>query len=128
MIAKQNKKENAVLPNQTEVVKRLSELSRMLDAATDEIAVSDDKAVKAKGSYEVAYARSFLQSNGSMDVRRQEAILACADLRLAMEIAEAEVRAIKERINTLRSQISIGQSLSAAIRQQFSAEGVGQYT
>ncbi len=117
MIVKQNRKENAVLPNQTEVVKRLSELSRMLDAATDEIAVSDDKAVKAKGSYEVAYARSFLQSNGSMDVRRQEAILACADLRLAMEIAEAEVRAIKERINTLRSQISIGQSLSAAIRQ-----------
>ena len=89
---------------------------------------NDCKAVKAKGSYEVAYARSFLQSNGSMDVRRQEAILACADLRLAMEIAEAEVRALKERINTLRSQISIGQSLSAAIRQQFSAEGVGQYT
>ena len=117
-----------MLPSQSEVVKRLSELSRMLDAATDEIAVLDDKAVRAKGSYEVAYAMSFLESNGSMDVRRQEAILACADLRLTMEIGEAQVRAIKERINTLRSQISIGQSLSAALRQQFSAEGVGQYT
>jgi hypothetical protein len=117
-----------VLPNQSEVIKRLSELSRMLDAATEEIAALDDQSVRAKGSYEVAYARSFLESNGSMDVRRQEAILACSDLRLAMEISEAQVRAIKERINTLRSQISIGQSLSAAIRQQFSAEGVGQYT
>ena len=117
-----------MLPNQSEVVKRLSELSRMLDAATDVIAALDDQAVRAKGSYEVAYAKSFLESNGSMDVRRQEAILVCADLRLTMEIAEAQVRAIKERINTLRSQISIGQSLSAAIRQQFSAEGVGQYT
>jgi hypothetical protein len=117
-----------VLPNQTEVVKRLSELSRMLDLATEEIAKVDDTAVKAKAVYEVAYARSFLESNGSMDVRRQEAILACSDQRLAMEIAEAQVRAVKERINTLRSQISIGQSLSAAIRQQFSAEGIGQYT
>tara|TARA_R110000868_G_scaffold241868_1_gene497390 strand:- start:427 stop:780 length:354 start_codon:yes stop_codon:yes gene_type:complete len=117
-----------MLPNQTEVVKRLSELSRMLDAATEEIAVIDDKAVRAKGSYEVAYAKTFLQSNGSMDVRRQESILACSEERLEMEIAEAQVRAVKERINTLRSQISIGQSLSAAIRQQFSAEGVGQYT
>ncbi len=117
-----------MLPNQSEVVKRLSELSRMLDAATEEIAVLDDQFVRSKGSFEVAYARSFLESNGSMDVRRQEAILACADLRLTMEIAEAQVRAIKERINTLRSQISIGQSLSAAIRQQFSAEGAGQYT
>ena len=115
-----------MLPNQSEVVKRLSELSRMLDSATEEIAKLDDNAVKAKSVYEVAYAKSFLQSNGSMDVRRQEAILACADFRLTMEIAEAQVRAVKERINTLRSQISIGQSLSAAIRQQFSAEAVGQ--
>jgi hypothetical protein len=128
MIVRPDRKEQSVLPNQSEVVKRLSELSRMLDAATDEIAALDDKAVRAKGSYEVAYAKSFLESNGSMDVRRQEAILVCADLRLTMEIAEAQVRAIKERINTLRSQISIGQSLSAALRQQFSAEGVGQYT
>ncbi len=117
-----------MLPNQTEVIKRLSELSRMLDSATEEIAALDDKAVRTKSSYEVAYAKSFLESNGSMDVRRQEAILFCADLRLAMEIAEAQVRAIKERINTLRSQISIGQSVSAAIRQQFSAEGTGQFT
>jgi len=128
MIARLGRREKNVLPNQSEVVKRLSELSRMLDAATEEIAALDDQSVRAKGSYEVAYARSFLESNGSMDVRRQEAILACSDLRLAMEISEAQVRAIKERINTLRSQISIGQSLSAAIRQQFSAEGVGQYT
>jgi len=49
MIVKQNRKENAVLPNQTEVVKRLSELSRMLDAATDEIAALDDQSVRNKG-------------------------------------------------------------------------------
>ena len=117
-----------VLPNQTEVVKRLSELSRMLDAATEEIATLDDFAVRAKSSYEVGFAKSFLSSEGSMDQRKQVAILACSDEKLAMEIAEAQVRAVKERINTLRSQISIGQSLSAAIRQQFSSEGTGQYT
>ncbi len=117
-----------MLPNQVEVVKRLSELSRSLDAATEEIGTLDDFAVRAKGKYEVAFARSFLSAEGSMDQRKQIAILACADEKLAMEIAEAQVRAVKEKINTLRSQISIGQSLSAAIRQQFSAEGVGQYT
>lgn len=117
-----------MLPNQTEVVKRLSELSRMLDAATEEIAQLDDFAVRAKSAHEVAFARSFLSAEGSMDQRKQVAILACADEKLAMEIAEAQVRAVKERINTLRSQISIGQSLSAAIRQQFSSEGIGQYT
>lgn len=117
-----------MLPNQLEVVKRLSELSKLLDAATDEIAKLDDTAVRYKAAHEVAFARSFLSVEGSMDHRKQVAILACADEKLAMELAEAQVRAVKERINTLRSQISIGQSLSAAIRQQFSAEGVGQFT
>jgi hypothetical protein len=117
-----------MLPNQTEVVKRLSELSRMLDIATEDIAKADDFAVKAKATYEVAFAKSFLSAEGSMDQRKQIAIMACADEKFNMEIAEAQVRAIKERINTLRSQISIGQSLSAAIRQQFSSEAIGQYT
>ena len=116
-----------MLPNQSDVIKRLSELSRLLDAATDDIALFDDEAVKAKSTYEVKFARSFLGSDGSMDIRKQIANLDCADEKLAMEIADAKVRAVKERINTLRSQISIGQSLSAALRQSFSAEGVGQH-
>lgn len=116
-----------MLPNQIDVIKRLSELSRLLDVATDDIAKVDDGAVKAKAAYEVAFARSFLSAEGSMDQRKQLAILACADEKFAMEIAEAQVRAVKERINTLRSQISIGQSVSAAIRTQFSSEATGQY-
>lgn len=115
-------------PNQLDVIKRLSELSRMLDAATDEIAKLDSDAVEKKIAFETAYARSFLKSQGSMDIRKYEATSNCALLKLEMEIAEQLVRACKERINTLRSQISIGQSVSAAIRQQFSAEGSGQYT
>lgn len=114
--------------NQTEVVKRLAELSRLLDGATGDIEHLDDIAVRLKANYEVAYAKSFLGAEGSMDQRRQIAILACANEKFDMEIAEAQVRSAKERINTLRSQISIGQSVSAAMRQQFSAEGSGQYT
>lgn len=117
-----------MLPNQSDVIKRLSELSLMLDNATTDIGQLDDHAVKAKSIYEVKFAKAFLSNEGSMDLRKQIANLDCADEKLAMEIADAQVRAVKERINTLRSQISIGQSLSAALRTQFSAEGTGQYT
>jgi hypothetical protein len=117
-----------MLPNQLDTVKRLGELSRLLDNATNEVAEFDQIAVKAKSDYEVAYAKSFLNSEGAMDQRKQISVLACSDQKLAFEIADAHVRACKERINTLRAQISIGQSVSAALRQSFSAEGVGQYT
>jgi len=117
-----------VIPNQLDIVKRLSELSRLLDAATDEIAAADEQAVKAKQVFEVAYARAFIGSEGSVDMRKHLATVSTQVERLEYELAYQKHRAVKERINTIRSQLSIGQTLSAAIRSQFAAEPVGQDT
>lgn len=117
-----------MLPNQLEIVKRLSELSRLLESATDEIAQADEVAVRAKQVFEVAYARAFLNCEGSVDQRKHEATIRTQAERLEYELAFQKHRAVKERINTIRSQLSIGQTLSAAIRSQFAAEPVGQYT
>jgi hypothetical protein len=38
------------------------------------------------------------------------------------------VRACRERIRTLGAQLDVGRTLSAAIRSQFQAEPVGQWT
>lgn len=116
------------LPNQLEIVKRLSELSRMLDAATDEVAVLDEAAVRAKQQHEVAAARAYLTAEGPVDARKAQAVVAVADLALASDMAAAKHRACRERINTIRSQLSIGQTLSAAIRTQFVTEPTGQFT
>lgn len=117
-----------MIPNQIEIVKRLSELSRILDAATDEIAKADEAAVVAKQAFEVAYARAFINAEGAIDLRKHVATISTQAERLEYEIAMQKHRAVKERINTIRSQLSIGQTLSAAIRSQFQAEPVGQYT
>lgn len=117
-----------MIPNQIDIVKRLSELSRLLDAATDEIAQADEKGVQAKQAYEVAYARAFLNAEGNVDTRKHIATIGTQAERLEYELAFQQHRAVKERINTIRSQLSIGQTLSAAIRNQFAAEPVGQHT
>lgn len=117
-----------MLPNQLEVVKRLAELSRMLDAATDEIARLDEAAVRAKSAHEVAYARAFLTAEGSVDTRKQLAVLEVADANLTMELAAAQVRACRERIRTIGAQLDVGRTLSAATRSQFAAEATGQTT
>lgn len=117
-----------MIPNQLEIVKRLSELSRLLDAATDEVAVLDEAAVRAKQAHEVAAARAYLAADGSIEARKATAVIAVADLALAYELAAAQHRACRERIRTLGVQIEVGRSLSAATRSQFIAEPVGQYT
>ena len=117
-----------MIPTQTQSLERLAELSRLLDAATSEIAVLDEEAVRAKSAYEVAYARAFLDNQGSMDLRKQIAIYETQDENLIYEIAQQKVRACKERIRTLGVQIEVGRSLASAHKTQFNAEAVGQYT
>jgi len=116
------------LPNQIEIVKRLSELSRLLDAATDEVAILDEHAVKAKQAHEVAAARAYLTAEGSIEARKAQAVVSCADLALAAELAAAKHRACRERIRTIGTQLDTGRTLSAAIRNQFMAEPIGQHT
>jgi hypothetical protein len=117
-----------VIPNQAQSLERLAELSRMLDAATTEIAVLDEEAVRAKSAYEVAYSRAFLDNQGSMDLRKQIAIYETQIESLTYEIAAQKVRACKERIRTLAIQIEVGRSLAAAHKTQYNAEATGQNT
>lgn len=106
----------------------LSEMTRMLDKATNEIAVLDEKAVTAKCEFEKKFAHAFLSAEGPMDARKQIAVLASAEQKLTQEIAEAKHRACRERIRTLGVQIDVARTMSAAYRQQFASEAVGQWT
>lgn len=113
-------------PTTHQVIQQLAHLSRMLDAATAEVARLDEAAVQAKARHEVAYARAFLTCEGAMDVRKQTAVLDTSDQKLNAEIAEQKVRACRERIRTIRDQIEVGRSLNSAVRAEWNAGAVGQ--
>jgi hypothetical protein len=113
-------------PTTHQVIFRLSELSRMLDAATSEVAELDEIGVLAKAAYEVAFARAFIGADGSVDFRKQRSVLDTADQKLMMELAEQKVRACRERIRTIRDQIDVGRSLNSAVRSEWAASGAGQ--
>lgn len=116
------------LPTQQEVVLRLSELSRLLEAKTTEIARLDEAEQRAKAAHKVAFARCFLNTVGPVDVRKQTAVLETADLELAFDLAAVQTRAAREAIRTIRDQLDVGRSLGAAARAEFQATGWGQNT
>lgn len=107
---------------------QLAELSLLLDAATEEIALLDEAAVIASCEHEVVYASALLRSDGTADVRKSAAVLRAKDSRLAAELAATKVRACRERIRTLRDQIEIRRSLGSALKAQWTAEPTGQWT
>jgi hypothetical protein len=117
-----------MMPNHSQSLERLAELSRLLDKATEEYSQIDEESVRAKQTYEVSYARAFLDNTGSMELRKQIANYETRDENLEYELSAAKVRAVKERIRTLGTQIEVGRSLASAHKTQFAAESIGQYT
>lgn len=115
-------------PTTNQVVALLGLLSRRLEEKTREIASLDEEWVNAKRVFKREYARIFLTTTGSMDVRKQTAVLETDELDFASELAEAKVRAAREAIRTLRDRLDVGRSLGAAARAEFQATGWGQHT
>lgn len=115
-------------PMQQDTLERLAELSRELDDVIVEYDTYERDAIEADIEYEKAYARIFLSLDGSMELRKQQALLDTWQERLDKEIAEAQVKVCKERIRKLHAQLEVQRSINAAQRSQFVAEPLGQYT
>jgi hypothetical protein len=108
-----------------DVAERLADLSRQLDKATADAYTLDEKAVRMRHAYEIAFSRAFLTSDGSMDIRKHKSVLATDALKLDAEIADQVLRACRGRIATIKVQIETGRSLSAALRAEISLAGSG---
>lgn len=114
--------------NQEDVLVQLAEVSAMLDAAVADVKVADEKFVQAKQQFELAQARSFLSSEGSVEARKQKMVLDAEQQQTVMDLAGVELRAGRERVSVLRAQLSMLQTVSAARRQQWQSEATGQWT
>ncbi len=108
-------------PSNNEIVTRLSELSRLLDAKTTEIGRLDETAVRAKSRHMVTFAKAFLTGEGSVDARKHQAVIDTQTAKLDTEIADAKVRNGRTLITVLRTQVEVGRSLGAGLRSEWAA-------
>jgi hypothetical protein len=76
-----------------QVIDTLTKISKDIDDTTAEIAVLDEQAVRARALHKTNYARAFLNSEGSMDIRKYTADLNTSDSYLHLELAEQKLRA-----------------------------------
>jgi len=102
------------------IVNTLSKIGRQLDDKAAEVERLDREFVVLKANYKREFARAFLTSTGSNDVRRYQADDATADLNMQMELAEQVLRASKEALRVLRDRLEIGRSLGAVMRLEWS--------
>ena len=103
------------------LIATLAGIGRDLDDKAEEVARLDEDHVRLRAAYKSAFARAFLTSVGSNDVRRYTAEQATEDLALEAELAEQVLRAARESLRVLNSRLEIGRSLSALMRMEWTS-------
>lgn len=111
--------------NSNQVAQQLLDLARQLDAAVKELSRVDEQSVAARRDFEVAFAHAFITAEGSMDMKKQRAVLATADKKYAAELADQRVRSQREAIRAIGTRIEVGRSYGAAIRSEVGLAGMG---
>lgn len=101
-----------------EISQRMDDLEAAQDAAVKEYERLGKEAARAAKEAEVAYAKVFLDAEGSMDVRKQLAILKTVDERFARRVAEHQVEVQKQVLYKLHDLMDMTRSKNANIRKE----------
>ncbi|GAC1381425.1 MAG: hypothetical protein NVSMB4_09980 [Acidimicrobiales bacterium] len=107
------------------VAQQLANLGRDLDAAVRSLDVAERDAVNRREDFTLAHARAFLQAEGSVDFRKNTAIVQTHAERVAAETADVVVRGIRRQLDAIKTRIDIGRSVGAAMRSEISLSQTG---
>ena len=86
---------------------------------------ADVEATELAEDAKLAEAKAFVAAEGSVDMRKNKAIIETHDIRLAARVAEALVRGHQRTVRTLQSRIDVGRSHGATVRAETQMAGVG---
>lgn len=101
-----------------EGIRLLTQISRDLDYAGDQLADWERKAVKARETYTVAYNVAYLAAEGPIPERKAIAENNTHNERMAAESADAEVRIWRAKIRIMERRVDVGRSTVAVLRTE----------
>ena len=111
------------MTNLMTIANDLNMLVTDLDRATIDMVEADAHATEAEHNYRVAYAKAFLEAQGTVQQKEQTTILATEPERWDMEVARQILRASKAQMDAVRTRIDVGRSLSAMTRSEMALGG-----
>ena len=109
-----------------EVVLRLSELSRQLDAVVTTLREAEVDAAQKRHAADLAESRAFVASEGAMELRKHLARIAAARAEDEALVAEATLRWLRQRIRAIDTAIEVGRSYGAAVRAELKTLDYGE--
>jgi hypothetical protein len=100
------------------IERRMAELEHALEKAVGEYERLGQAAAQAAKDEEMAYAKAFLGAEGSMDLRRQIALLETVEVRFDRRVADHKVAVQKQVLYQLHDVVDMTRSRGANVRKE----------
>lgn len=96
-----------------DIVKQLGQLGLDLSAEIGRLGDYESAAVEAEGEFRKAYAEAYRDASGTLEDRKQQAILKTAKPWREWGLAAAVVRRQRESLKALHARIDIGRTMAS---------------
>lgn len=106
-----------------QIAAELAKLARELAGTVAAIEAAERESVQKRAGFDLAFSQEFLKAEGSMDVRKHQAVVATHRLRLDADMADAVVRHLRRQIDAVKVRIDTGRSVGAAVRAEMQLAG-----
>jgi hypothetical protein len=81
----------------------------------------------AERAFDLAWARVYMSSTGPVEERKQQCVLATAEEKQALDIAEVAYKYAERKARAAESTLSAYQTLSKSVMAMYQAAGRGEY-
>lgn len=104
-----------------QVVLNLAALGRDLESTVRALKDADLDAVQKRHNADLVESRAYVDAEGAVEMRKHLARLEAAKWEDDALVAEAVVRYLRKRIDSISLRIDVGRSMGAALRAELSA-------
>lgn len=108
-----------------DVHRLLGELSRELVVLLGDYQRANEDRARKEAAFKSAYAAAYLSAEGSVEERKQRAMLTTADQLRDAELAAVVFDNIRTALRVLGQRLDAGRTIASTVRAEAIATGVG---
>jgi hypothetical protein len=101
-----------------EAARVLWEIGQQIDAKTAELIGLRGERAGLDRAKRTAYAREYLSTEGTLEYRKQRALLAADQATFDLEVHDQRIEACKDALRALRERSEIGRSINSNLKEE----------
>lgn len=101
-----------------EAAKVLWEIGQAIDAKTADLIALRRERARLDRDKRLAYAREYLSTEGTLEYRKQRALMAADAATFALEVHDQKIEACKDALRALRERSEIGRALNSNLKEE----------